>query len=281
MSPPIATPRARALGFGMKRVRLARHLGVRELGRLTDLVPQNISSWESGRRVPKIEELATILGALRVEPGERARLLNLARTATEPNWLGQAVLDGPMSLTTYVDCERAATGMVSWSPGLIPGLLQTPAYIRAIFATTAHPKSHVENQVMVRLARRELLTGRNPLLCRALLGESALRQNIGDPAVMAEQLRYLSSRMQLPNVSVQIVPNDIGYHPGLYGQFIIFEYADLPAIVYLEHYRGSGYLYDEPNVAGYRKGVEILSSLALNEADSSRLIEEVITDLEA
>ncbi|MEV6623980.1 helix-turn-helix transcriptional regulator [Amycolatopsis sp. NPDC051106] len=56
--------------------------------------PQNISNWESGKRVPKIEELATILGALRVAPDEHARLLNLARFADDPDWLNQAILDG-------------------------------------------------------------------------------------------------------------------------------------------------------------------------------------------
>ncbi|WP_329044343.1 helix-turn-helix transcriptional regulator [Amycolatopsis sp. NBC_01488] len=281
MPPPFATPRARALGFGMKKARLARNLKVRELGRLTDLLPQNISNWENGRRVPKIEELAMILGALRVGPAERARLFNLARYANDPNWLHQAVLDGPTMLTTYVSYEQAAAGMAGWSPALVPGMLQTPAYTRAIFAGTAHPRSHVENVVMVRLARREMLIGRNPLPCRLLVGEAALHQNIGGPAVMAEQLRYLCSRMQLRNVSVRIVPDGIGYHPGHYGPFIIFDYADLPPIVYLEHYRSNGYLYDDPNVADYRKAIETLSSLALSHQDSAQLIEAVIAELAA
>ncbi|MEV5717936.1 helix-turn-helix transcriptional regulator [Amycolatopsis mediterranei] len=281
MPPPIATPRARALGFGMKRARQARNLKVRELGRLIDVLPQNISSWESGKRIPKVEELATILGALRVAPIERARLFNLARTATEPNWLYQAVLDGPAMLATYVDHERTATSKVDWSPCLVPGLLQTPAYARAIFATTDHPQSHIDNVVMVRMARREMLTGRNPLQYRVLMSEAVLRQNIGGPAVMIEQLRYLLSRMRLPHVSVRIVPNGISYHPGLYGPFIIFDYADLPSIVYLEHYRSSGYLSDEPNVADYRKATEILASLALSEQNSAQLIEAVIIELEA
>ncbi|MEV4058041.1 helix-turn-helix transcriptional regulator [Amycolatopsis sp. NPDC049688] len=280
MPPPIATPRARALGFGMRRARQARNLKVRELGRMIDVPPQNISNWESGKRIPKIDELATILGALRVGPAERARLVNLARTATEPNWLDHAV-DASERLATYLEYERAATSMACWAPALVPGLLQTPAYIRAIFAATGHPAAHIEKQVMARLARRELLTGRHRLPCGILLGEAVLHQNIGGPAVMAEQLTYLRSRVRLPNVSVRIVPNGIGYHPGLYGPFIVFDYADLPAIVYLEHHRGSGYVYDEHDVAGYRAANKNLSSLALSEHDSDQLIQGVITELEA
>jgi transcriptional regulator with XRE-family HTH domain len=256
-------------------------LKVRELGRLVDVPPQNISNWESGKRIPKVEELATILGALRVGPAERARLFNLARTATEPNWLDQHALDGSARLATYIEYERAATSMACWASALVPGMLQTPAYIRAIFATLPHPEGHVENQVMIRLTRRDLLTGRNPLMCGILLSEAVLHQNIGGPAVMAEQLLYLRSRMRLPNVSVRIVPNSIGYHPGHFGPFMIFDYADLPSMVYLEHYRGSAYVYDKHDVAGYRAAIPILSSLALNEQDSDQLIQEVITGLEA
>jgi transcriptional regulator with XRE-family HTH domain len=277
MSPPIATPRARALGFGMKRVRLARHLGVRELGRLTDLVPQNISSWESGRRVPKIEELATILGALRVEPGERARLLNLARTATEPNWLEQYA----PAIAAFAEYEQSATAMAQWAPSLMPGLLQTPAYIRALFATTPHPKTEVEKQVMLRLARREVLRDQHALPYQALLGEAVLRQNIGDRRVMIEQLRHLQTASRARNVSVRVLPERSGYHPGLYGPFVIFDFDDLPPIVYLELYRGNGYVYNRDHVADYRTAMESLSALALSEPDSERLIQGVLTDLEA
>ncbi|WP_410673432.1 helix-turn-helix domain-containing protein [Amycolatopsis sp. cmx-4-68] len=279
MSRQSATPRARALGFGIRRARLARRLGVRELGRLTDLVPQNISSWESGKRVPKLEELATILGALRVEPGKREQLLNLARSAHEASWLGQYTLSGPTQLVTYLEYERAASSVFNWSPGLLPGLLQTPAYMKTIFAATARPKRDVDEHIMVRLARRELLTGRNPLQYQAVLSEAVLRQNMGGPAVMAEQLRHLRSTMRLRNVSVRILPDGIGYHPGQYGPFIVFRYDDSPPVVYLEHYRSSAYL--EHDATGYGRAVEILWSLALGEQDSERRIEQVIADLAA
>ena len=85
-------------------------------------------------------------------------------------------------------------------------------------------------RIVLIVGSRELLTGRNPMPCRVFLAEAVLRQNIGGPTVMVEQLRYLRSRMQLRNVSVRIVPNSIGYHPGLYGPFILFDYADLPPI---------------------------------------------------
>ncbi|MFI5588319.1 helix-turn-helix domain-containing protein [Amycolatopsis sp. NPDC051758] len=277
MSPPIATPRARALGFGLKRVRQERGLGVRELARLTDLPPQNISTWESGKRVPKIEEVATILGALVVEPGERARLLELARNATEPNWLEQ---HAPPKLATFIQYEQTAAAMAEWAPALMPGLLQTPAYIKALFAMTALSQRDIDNRLMIRLARREVLTAREPLQYRAVLGESVLRQGIGGSRVMAEQLRHLLTMTQARNISVRIVPDGIGYHPGLYGPFVIFDFGDLPPIVHLEHYRGSGYVYDQNHLADYRAALESLCTLALGETDSHRLIQGMIAKLE-
>jgi transcriptional regulator with XRE-family HTH domain len=274
MSPPIATPRARALGFGLKRVRQERGLGVRELARLTDLPPQNISTWESGKRVPKIEEVATILGALVVEPGERARLLNLARNAGESNWLEQHA----PTIAAFVEYERTASAVAQWAPRLVPGMLQTPAYIRALFTTTSRPKPEVEKQVMVRLARREVLAN---LPYRVVLGEAALHQNIGDREVMAEQLRHVLKVSRSRTVSVRILPEGSGYHPGLYGPFVLFDFADLPPIVYLELYRGNGYVYNRDHVADYRSAAERLSALALSEPESEQLIQGVLTELEA
>ncbi|WP_372666705.1 helix-turn-helix domain-containing protein [Amycolatopsis kentuckyensis] len=278
MSPPFATPRARALGFGMKKARKSRDLGVRELARLTHLSPQEISNWERGKRVPRVEEVATILGALRVEPDERARLVDLARTANEPNWLEQYA---PPKLATFVEYEQTAETMFEWVPALVPGLLQTPAYIRALFAGTSRRKPDIENRIMVRLSRREVLTAQNPLRYQALLGEAALRQGIGDRAVMAGQLRHLIVMTQARNVSLRVLPSGGGYHPGLYGPFVIFGFHDLPPIVHLEHYRGSGYLYDDQHVADYRAATESLLALALGEADSARLIQGVLAETEA
>jgi transcriptional regulator with XRE-family HTH domain len=272
MSPPFATPRARALGFGIKQARLSRKLGVRELARLTLLSPPEISNWERGKRVPKIEEVATILGALRVDPDERARLFELARNANEPNWLTPA---------PFVEYERTASAMAQWSPKLVPGLLQTPAYIRALFATTRRSKAEVEQQVMLRLARREVLSNRHALPYLALLGEAVLHQSIGDREVMAEQLRHVLRVSRARNASVRILRENCGYHPGLYGPFVVFDFEDLPSIVLLELYRCSGYLYHDDHVADYRAAVERLSALALSEPESERLIQGVLAELEA
>src|SRR4051794_16909083 len=132
MATPFATPRARALGFGLRRCREARDFGVRQLARLIGVHAQELSNWEYGKRIPKVEQVALLMGVLVVEPVERARLLELARTAREPSWLEKMVPGVGSSASSYAENERAATAVFDWEPAVIPGLFQTPDYIRAL-----------------------------------------------------------------------------------------------------------------------------------------------------
>ncbi|MGK3200841.1 helix-turn-helix domain-containing protein [Amycolatopsis sp. MEPSY49] len=280
MSTRVATPRSRALGFGLRTARVARGLGLRELARQVDVQPQVLSHWESGTRAPKLEQVGLLLGALRVEPVERGRLLELAECAKEPNWLERTVTGVSPALSTYVEYERTATEMVNWEPCVVPGLLQAPGYAEMILRAHRLPPPMVEREVAIRLRRREVLTRRDPLVLKLFLGEEALRRPIAEPAVMAEQLRLLVRAAQPRTSSIRVVPADVGYHPGLSGHFVIFDFAHLPSVVHIEHLRGSAHLYDGDHVAAFRAATETLSDLALSEQESLELIQEVIIGLE-
>ncbi|GDY33183.1 helix-turn-helix domain-containing protein [Gandjariella thermophila] len=108
------SPRARALSAALREARMARGIGVRELGRLLSISPSQISHWESGDRVPNLETVATILGAIRVPPEDRRHILELARQASEPHWLSVGVNGIPQQLAAVVECERAACAIVDW-----------------------------------------------------------------------------------------------------------------------------------------------------------------------
>jgi hypothetical protein len=138
----------------------------------------------------------------------------------------------------------------------------------------------VEREVAVRLRRREVLTRRDPLMLKLFLGEEALRRLITDPAVMAEQLRLLVRAAQPRTSSIRVVPADAGYHPGLFGQFVIFDFALLPPVVHIEYLRGSAHVYDEGQVAAFRAAAGTLSDLALSEQESLALIQGVIAEME-
>jgi transcriptional regulator with XRE-family HTH domain len=253
---------------------VARDLGMRELARLVDVRPQELSHWEAGTRVPKIAQVGLLLGALRVEPVERQRLLDLAEYAREPNWLERTV----PTLGSYLHYERTASAMVNWEPLLVPGLLQTPEYAQVIFGSHGLPRQEVDRLTRIRLRRREVLTGRRPLSCSALVGEEALRRAIGDPDIMAGQLRLMLQVAQLRNVSLRVVPSDTGYHPGLKGSFVLFDFAQFPPVVHIEQLRGHSHVYDHDYVADYRGAATTMTSVALSELDSRRFIESVLGD---
>ncbi|WP_329054645.1 helix-turn-helix transcriptional regulator [Amycolatopsis sp. NBC_01488] len=280
MAALVATPRSRALGFGLRTAREARGLGVRELARLAQVVAQDVSHWESGLRVPKLEQVGVLLGALRVEPAERERLVELARNAREPNWLERTVLGVSSATATYVEYERTATAMVDWEPFLVPGLFQTPGYARAILESHRLPARMIEQQLAIRSRRREVLTRSHPLECTVLLGEAVLRQRFGEPGDMVEQFHFLVRAAQPRTTTIRVVPADAGYHPGLRGHFVIFDFAQLPSIVHIEHIRGSAHVYDGDHLATYRAAAEAMSALALTERDSLALIQGVIAELE-
>lgn len=279
MPPPIATPRSRALGFGLRKARKARGYGLRELARATGVHAAELSNWELGLRVPRIEEVALLLGHLRVLGAERDRLFELARTAREPNWAEKEMPDAPAILTTLAEYERTAAAIFSWQPMLVHGLLQTPDYARAILALGGTPAQLIEQRLKVRMIRQAALREHRAPECSILLGEGALRQRIGGTATLVEQLRHL---LDLPRrIEVRVVPSGGDYHPGLNGSFSVFEYSDLPAIIFLDQYRGSAYLYAEDQVADYKSAAKTMASLALNVADSRAFVEGVIAELEA
>ncbi|GHG08016.1 transcriptional regulator [Amycolatopsis bullii] len=250
---------------------------MRQLARKIGVHAQELSNWEYGKRIPKVEQVALLLGFLVVEPGERARLLELARTAREPSWL-EKVMPNPKAFT-YVQYERETSEMFGWEPVLIPGLFQTPAYTRVVLAGLGVPDEHIERQTLARQVRRDLLTGPRPVPYQAVIGEAALRPGFIEPPVMAEQLRLVLDLARRRSVSVQVLRGSSSCHPGLCGPFAILGFEQLPPIVFIEQFQASGYLYDEDQVAGYRAAAKTLAALALSEQDSCAFIGEVIAEL--
>lgn len=279
MATPFATPRARALGFGLRTCREARNLGVRQLARKIGVHAQELSNWEYGKRIPKVEQVALLMGALVVEPEERKRLLELARNATEPSWLEKAVPGVTPSAATYAEHEREAIELFDWEPTLIPGLLQTPDYCHALLSSWNTPPDRIEKVVQARMARRQVLTRYRPLDYHVLVGEGALRSGVGGEQVMAEQLRHLREASARRNVRLQILPGRAGAHAGLFGNFALLDFSVLPPIVFVELFQANAYLYDADQVAGYRTAAKNMAALAMDERESSEFVGEVIAEL--
>jgi hypothetical protein len=219
-------------------------------------------------------DVAAFLQALGITGEQRDNILDLACGAAEPDWLPVGIPGISQSLAGVLECERNASAVTEWSIGVVPGLLQTADYAREIIGHAPD----AEAKVALRLSRRDALTRQHPLRLTALLSEMALRQVIGGPDVMADQLRYLLKMGDLETVTLQVVPIGEGWHPGLAGPFVVYDFEQAPSILHLEHHRAGAFVYDEEDVRALKAAADKVREVAMSPSESAGLIASVVND---
>jgi len=184
----------------------------------------------------------------------------------------------------YVGLEQAASIIRTYQAQLVPGLLQTEEYARAVIALgyPEVPADEVQRRVTLRIKRQELLTRPQPPTLWAAMDEAALRRPLGGPRVLREQIQHLIEMTKLPNITLQIIPFDLGGHAAAGGSFTILRFAesDLPDIVYLEQLTSALYLDKRDDVEHY---VAIMNRLCVNAeppAETVRSLKAIIADME-
>lgn len=276
------TRRARALAAAIRELRERSGMRSRELSLQLGLSHSTVSHWETGKRVPAVEDVASLLGAVGVNGDERERILNLARHATEGNWLTHGMPGVPEQLAGAMECERDANVITEWSPAIVPGLLQTRAYAQMTVSADGSLSAHeVESRVFVRMGRREFLSEGNPVRhLHALIGEAILHEPVGESGVLLEQLRYLHKMSQHSNVTLRIVRSGSGWHPGLHGPFIYYEFPDSEPVVHFEHYSSGAFIQDDKDVNAYRYVIDAIREKAADKKTSSRLVADTVEEME-
>ncbi len=271
------TPRARALGAALRKAREDAGLGLREFARKMNIPHANLVRWEAGTRAPKPEDVATVLATLNIDGAERHRLLELAHDASAPNWYGVGISD---KLAALLEFERTARRVVIVSPLLVPGLLQTSDYTRAIMTGAKVPINAIETRVAVRMGRQKALTRRDPLQCQAIIGEQALRHGFAGREDHIDQLRNIIWLAELPNVEIRVLTLDAPWTPAVEGSFILFEFAEAGPIVHLEHHRASGFVHDQQEVRTFFEAATTILEATLSEMESIAFIDELATEME-
>ncbi|GHG29030.1 transcriptional regulator [Amycolatopsis bullii] len=247
---------------------------MRELARALEVDPRLLSQWELGIRVPPIEEVARILGYLRVDRVVTSRILDLVRHARELNWLDSNPSDLPAALTAVMQCERTASLITNWSPLIIPGLLQTPDYARVLLSASDIKAEDVDARLVARLKRQRILSGYEPVRLNAIISEMAIREVVGDADIMSDQIDHLLRLAVTSNISVRIVPADVEYHPGKNGMFALFDFPSEPSIVFIEHHHACAFVNELEATVRYQKLVKLLQDKALTEDASRDLLRE-------
>jgi len=184
-----------------------------------------VAKAETGERPPTVDVLAAWCQACHLDDELFGRLAVLARRA-----------DGPVP-TWFEDWLRAegeAQTLCIWQPLIIPGLLQTAEYARALFLAAGTDDTKADDLVAVRLERQSVLDRAGPPHVVTILDESVLRRLIGSPAIMSDQLSHLGSLAERTNVQVQIVPSARGANAGLSGGFALASCDGAPDVLRME-----------------------------------------------
>lgn len=272
------TPKARALGVELRDCRVAAGLTQQELAKKIGVSHVTISRYETGTRCPKAEDVAQILATLGVVGERYTGLVEMAKGAEEPNWLETCSVGLRRELNTLIEFERTATSVVEASLTVIPGLLQTADFVRAIMAEGDF--QDVETRIAIRMGRQAVLQQAKPLAFTGIVFDFALRHQIGGPEVAVDQLRNLQKMLELPNVDLLVLPAvAMRWHPALSGAFVLFEFANGKPIVHIEHYRTGAFVYTK-EVEDYRQAVETFREMAFGPAETAALIAEAIEDTE-
>lgn len=270
---PSPTIRRRELGALLRRLRLEHRLTAEEVTERLMFSPTKLSRIETGQSgaSPRdIRDLSDLYGVN--DPAEREQLMTLAREGKQRGWWQGYELP----YATYVGLEAEATSIEVYQTGTVPGLLQTAEYARAMLLVEVPPFSEqeLEQRLQARLTRQaHLLRSQGPRY-HAILDESILHRQVGGPLVMRSQLQQIIQSTQLHNVTIQVIPFDIGAHPAMDSVFNIlgFEKPLISDIVYVEGLVGNIYLERPTDLERYRKIFSYLQSLALKASDSVMLI---------
>lgn len=280
---PGPTIRRWQLGEELRKLREAANVKARDAAAEIEVQPATLSKIEGGKQAIKgtyIKLLAPLYG---ISPDERARLLELAAEANQPGWwvsYGKLVPDW---FKLFLGFEQDASDLRTYESELVPGLLQTADYSRAL-ALAVRPDStgaELDRQVELRRERQHRVSGDDPPRLHAVLNEAVLHRLVGGRDVMRDQLTHLAEKAELPHVTLQVLPFSAGAHPAMTAPFLLLGFEAEPRMntVYLENGRGSLYLEKPADLDRYSVMFDQLQRQALTPEESSQVITRVTANL--
>ncbi|THA77031.1 XRE family transcriptional regulator [Streptomyces sp. A0642] len=277
--------RRRKLGEELRSLRHASGLTSRDAARLLGWHQSKVSRIETGVSGVQPRDVTRLLDAYGTEdPKLREVLEALAGSAGGGGagwWHAYRGLIPPQ-YRDFISLESQARTARTLETSVVPGLLQTADYARAVTRATLDglPVGQLDSLVEVRLARQGVLRSDPPLRLSVVVDEAVLRREVGGRRVMREQLRHLARGAQLPHVCFQLLPFSVGGYVGLTGPFVIFSFpntSDLDVVV-LDHLTSSLYLERKEDLEAYSSAFRTLQAHALSPEHSLDLIAAIGRD---
>jgi hypothetical protein len=219
-----------------------------------------------------------------VDPARTEELINLGKAARDRTWWSDYREKVPSGLLQLIGYESAASARRNFEPLLIPGLLQTEDYARAIIPALDEEISaeRVNTLVELRMRRQELVHGAHPPQLYFVLDEAAIRHQTGGPAVMRGQLQHLMKMAERPNVTIEVIPFSAGLHQGMRASFVVLEFPHHSDddVAYVEDAAGGLVIKeDRDEIQSYREIFEQLRGWSLGPKESLGHIGKLADDI--
>ncbi len=275
----------RRLGRELLKLRLAAGLSRPKAAALIRYAPSSLGRIEDSKQVPHRRTLLDLLETYGADEEKCTAMLALRERAANREaggWLGPYLEDLPPSQADYFGLEEEAHTLYACQPLIVPGLLQTEDYARAVLTALLPPTpaGAIERRLEVRMQRQGILRGEDPVRLEAVVDEAALRRVVGSPAVMSAQLGKLADLGS--NVKLQVVPFSRGAHAGMLGSLVIVKFRDTeaPDVVLVESAADHLLVEELGAVERFHAAYKRLQKLALSRRDSAVLIEQIRKDHE-
>ncbi|MEU0686911.1 helix-turn-helix domain-containing protein [Streptomyces uncialis] len=277
----VSTVPRRQLGRSLRQLRERAGVTLRAASQRFEWSETKMWRIETGRSPVRALDVQMMCGAYEADETVTSALMELAREAKTPSWWQDFAGTVPGRFDVFAGLESSASHIDSYESDVMPGLLQTGDYVRAVVRTRFPdlPSDEVEGRVAFRMARQAILTGRRPPVVRIALSETVLRRPMGDGRVMAGQLAHLVYMAGLPRITIRVIPLAAAVHPGsLAGAFVIMRFPPAlggvqePTTVYGDTYTGGYYHDKQAEVEQYTEAFEGIWSTAQDEDTSRRVL---------
>ncbi|GEC04707.1 transcriptional regulator [Streptomyces spinoverrucosus] len=255
------------LGAQLSAGRRAAGFTQRSLAEIANVDEETIASIEQGRRrltpdlAVHLDQVLDLKGLL------EAGVANLPEIDQFPMWA-----------ELYIQHEQEAIALSLYANQVLPGLLQTEAYARAVLRerVPAYAEDEIETKTAARIGRQDILRRKVPPTVSFVIWEPVLRLAVGGPKIRADQLRHLRACAELPGISVQFLPLPSPCHASLDGPFVLLETPDHQHLAYTESQRGSQWVSDPDEVSILSRKYAMLRTQALTTQDSLGLLDRLL-----
>jgi transcriptional regulator with XRE-family HTH domain len=268
------TVRRRELGALLRTLRTEAGMTVEQVAERLLVSSSKISRLETGQRGANPRDIRDLCDLYEVDSAQREYLAELAREGVRKGWWQR--YDLPYA--TYVGLEADAVAISDFESGVVPGLLQTPAYARALHERgIPHLSAEVIDQRVEERRRRQAILDRQdpaPPRFRAIIDEAILHRVVGGPEVMRDQLQRILDTVHLRKVTIQALPFSVGAHPALDSTFTVLEFSPpVPDVVYSEGLVGHIFRDRPEDVHRYQEIFEYLSGQSLSPEETLTLVQ--------